>query len=202
MKSRPQLLLICCEGKTEAEYFKILKKTLRVSQAIRIQIIPYNGKQHCSLIDSAANRRNQVFQEADSVVFQSENEIETWIVCDRDNYKDSYTKLERYGKNKGVKVAFSDPQFENYLLQHFDSPNAYNKKGTALERKLTNAMTKKGFSEKYAKGNLDWLRSMIDQNFSVAENAIRNADIFSKHTKKPFFTVQKLAKRLLDLSSH
>lgn len=197
MDQNAQLLLICCEGRTEAEYFRILKEVFRVDQAINIQIFPCNGRQHYALVDSAALKRSQILQGADNGVFQSEDEIETWIVCDRDSYRGSYTKLERYGEDKNVKVAFSDPQFEGYLLQHFGSPNRCSERGAALERKLTSTMIGGGLCEGYTKGNLEWMRVMIDHNFSIAKNAIRNADNFSNHTTKPFFTVQRLAERLL-----
>lgn len=38
----PQLLLICCEGKTEERYFSMLREVFRVS-GIDVQIIPCVG---------------------------------------------------------------------------------------------------------------------------------------------------------------
>ncbi len=49
-------MLICCEGKTEAEYFKALRRVYRIPGFIDIRIIGQIG-QHKVLIDRAAEER-------------------------------------------------------------------------------------------------------------------------------------------------
>ena len=120
-------------------------------------------------------------------------------VCDRDNYKDSYTKLKRYADDRNVLLAFSDPQFENYLLQHFTVNNSTNRK-TAVEEELTTyILARNPDYGPYQKGNLDWLDEMIDEKHAIVGMAIKNASTFSNHTRQPFFTVQKLTNRLIGL---
>lgn len=197
-EAEPQLLLICCEGRTEGRYFSILREVFRIDGGVDIQIISGDGQQHKTLVDLAVEKRQIVFAETD--VFDSREDIEVWVVCDRDSYSDSFTKLREYSESQGVNIAFSDPQFENYLLQHFGSPNSSKNKGAVLERELTAAILASGMTAGYTKGDLEWLREMIDERFSVATAAIAHADTFSNHTKKPFFTIQRLAERLLQFS--
>ena len=194
----PQLLLICCEGVTEERYFSILREIFRIDVGIDIQIIAGDGRQHKTLVDLAVEKRQSLFAETD--IFDSEDDIEVWAVCDRDSYASSFTKLREYSESQGINIAFSDPQFENYLLQHFGSPDSSKNKGAVVERELTTAMLSSGVTVGYTKGDLEWLREMIDKKFSVATAAIAHADTFSNHTKKPFFTVQRLAERLLQFS--
>lgn len=200
LETEPELLLICCEGKTEERYFSILREIFRIDRGISIQIISSDGQQHKTLVDLAVEKRQNIFAEAEAGIFNSEDDIELWVVCDRDDYSRSFTELRRYSEERDVNIAFSDPQFESYLLQHFGSPNSNNARGVALEKELTAVMLESGIAAGYTKGDLEWLREKIDKNFSVADRAIAHADMFSNHTKKPFFTVQKLAKRLLGFS--
>lgn len=58
----PQLLLICCEGKTEERYFSMLREVFRVS-GIDIQIIPCGGQQHRILVDLAIEKKMKDFYE-------------------------------------------------------------------------------------------------------------------------------------------
>lgn len=59
----PQLLLICCEGKTEERYFSMLREVFRVS-GIDIQIIPCGGQQHRILVDLAIEKKDERFLRA------------------------------------------------------------------------------------------------------------------------------------------
>lgn len=199
MIDHPELILICCEGNTESIYFSILKKRFRLPTYIKI--IPDPDTEYCRLgqhehlIDMAAKKRTEY---ADEFNIQPEH-IEVWAVCNRDNYKDSFTHLQSYATSQNVHLTFSDPQFENFLLQHFSLNKSTNKK-TALEAELSNLIlsTKPQYAP-YRKGNLDWLDEMIDEKHSIVGTAVKNANVFSNHTKQPFFTVQKLVERLLSI---
>lgn len=195
-----ELILICCEGKTETEYFNILKRRFRLPTYVKV--LPDSEKdyqqlgQHEHLIDKACLKREKYSNEFE---IPPEN-IETWAVCDRDNYRDSFTKLNNYASMNGVGLAFSDPQFESFLLQHF-APSKFAGKQASLEAELSKYIMREApYLFPYHKGDLDWLNEMIDQKHQIVEQAIRNADIFSNHTKQPFFTIQKLVKRLLELN--
>jgi len=192
MQDNPQIILICCEGKeTEKLYFEILQSIFKVAN-ITIEIFPKVG-QHYRLIDKSAAKK----QEFSSYFDFALDDIEVWAVCDRDNLKDSFTKLNNYAKDKDVDLAFSDPQFENYLLQHFGSPNSSRKKGFDVEQELTSTMLEYGIGMAYDKSNLRWLETMIDRKPRLVYEAIQHANTYSVHSKQPFFTVQRLIERIL-----
>lgn len=188
----PELLLIFCEGKTEARYFSILKKHFRLPAWIKVIPDPDEGcrtlGQHESLINNAATRRDKFASELgiDAEV------IETWAVCDRDQYPGSFSQLRQYAESKNIKLGFSDPQFENYLLQHF-SLNKSRSRGPNVIQELSEKIG----SALYKKGDLSWLEEMIDLKHSLVCTAATNAGNFSNHTKQPFFTVQNLVLRIL-----
>ncbi|MDR1495984.1 MAG: RloB family protein [Clostridiales Family XIII bacterium] len=192
MQDNPQIILICCEGKvTEKLYFEIIQNTFRVAN-ISIHIFPKAG-QHYHLIDKSFDTKREFAEEFGFEL----DDIEVWAVCDRDNLKDSFTKLKDYAEQHGVDLAFSDPQFENYLLQHFGSPNNCHKRGFELEQELTATLLNHGVGVAYDKSNLRWLAVMIDQKPRLVEEAIRHADAYSVHSKQPFFTIQRLIERIL-----
>ena len=93
-----------------------------------------------------------------------------------------------------MNLAFSNPQFETYLIQHLVFRNTINKK-KKLEAELSELL---GFD--YDKANLDWLDEMLDNEPAKLEVALKNADNFIKHTKIPFLTVQNLTRRLLEFA--
>ena len=192
-------MLICCEGKTEEQYFLTLRDIFRISGGIKIQTVSNLG-QHKTLVDASVARRGEIFTEAG--IFGTEDDIEVWAVCDRDSYSDSYTKLKNYADSKNVNLAFSDPQFENYLLQHFGGPSRSKNKGRVLEQELASVMLEAGLGQAYLKGDLEWLRKAVDAKRSIVVQAVKNSNQFTVHTKKPFFTVQNLVVRLLSLTDY
>ena len=200
MGDEPELILICCEGNTEASYFNILKKCFRLPTYVKILPDPdsdyHRLGQHERLIDNAVRKRNEYSQEFDLPL----ETVELWAVCDRDNYKESYTILNNYAAENEVNLAFSDPQFESFLLQHF-SPNKFAGRSNSLIAELSRQIVTVDCDfTVYRKGDLGWLDNMIEKKHEIVKEAVKNAEIFSNHTKQPFFTVQKLVNRLLGLS--
>ena len=188
----PQIILICCEGEnTEKLYFEIIQRVFRVTN-ISIKTITRAG-QHYSLIDECVKKR----QELVSNEGFAEGDIEVWAVCDRDDFSDSFTKLQSYADESGVKLAFSDPQFENYILQHFGSPNSSKNRGGNVEKELAGILLSERLGTSYNKSDLTWLENMIDMRPRTVNEAIKHADTYSNHTKQPFFTIQRLIKRIV-----
>lgn len=195
LQDRPELLLIVCEGMTEVEYFNILRRQFRLPTWIKV--IPDRDDcktlgQHEELIKVAANKRCKYAEE----LGVEQADIETWAVCDRDSYKGSFTELRNFAELNSTGLAFSDPQFENYLLQHF-SANKSKNKGFKVIQELSSHLPDK----LYKKSDLSWLDDMIDKKHAIVQNAITNAETFSKHTEQPFFTVQKLVRRMMDFGN-
>lgn len=200
-ESLPEVILIVCEGYTEAIYFQILQRTFRLPTMIKIIPDPSLAKQptlgqHETLLRNSVQKREEYCKELANV---DEEKIETWAVCDRDNYTESFTKLQQEAEKLNVRLAFSDPQFENFLLQHF-SPSRSKERGKKVEGELSVAISKElSCTILYKKTDLTWLAELINQKHSIVRTAVTNANLHTNHTKQPFFTIQNLVEELLGL---
>lgn len=184
----PRFLLILCEGGTEKLYFESLIQIRRLH--IRSFKILGNQGQHEYLIRKCVVKRREKATE----LGLSESDIEVWAVCDCDKKKINYLKLLHYSEVRNVNLAFSNPQFETYLLQHFEAKRTKKKKEKLILE------LEKHLSEKYSKSDLSWFDEMIDRDPKKLEIAISNSEKLNTHNKPPFLTIQKLTKRLLQLA--
>jgi hypothetical protein len=189
---RPRAILICSEGKTEKLYFDIIVRVFDVNAVTNVEILGEVG-QLKSLVDKCVDERIRLAQEFDL----RENEVETWAVCDDDKRKTTYTDLLKYSNSKDVNLAYARPQFESYLLQHFEQSK--DTKRPIMFAKLTQYANQNGFSGEYEKVALDWLENAILMNPTIVSTAIVNSDQRNKHTSDPFLTVQRLTERLKNL---
>ena len=184
------LLLICCEGKTEQQYFQILQRMFRLPGA-RVFIIGERG-QLKALINRTVQEREKLCAEHG---FSAE-EIECWAVCDDDGMAGKYAELLAYAEANNIQLAFSRPQFEAFVLQHFEQSGEYRQ--AALYERLN--FHKEDYERgPYNKGDLSWLKTAIDKKPRLVDIAIVNADQRQRQSEKLFLTVQDLVKRMKEL---
>lgn len=189
-------LLICCEGKTEKLYFDMLATRIyRIPRYIEIEVIGEKG-QHKALVDRTIEIRRRMAAKGGI----EEGDIECWAVCDDDGMPFAYSELLRYAEDRTVHLAFSRPQFESYLLQHFEPSKAVKERALfdALSRHKLNA----GDSEPYGentKADLSWLERTLFDKPKLIDIAITNANQRAIQSSSPFLTVQKLTERLREL---
>ncbi|GBR74407.1 protein RloB-like family [Candidatus Termititenax aidoneus] len=183
----PRIVLICCEGsKTEKLYFEFIIKLYRTTATRTIEVLGKKG-QDFHIIDACAAERKKYSKE----LAEEEADIETWAVCDNDN-NINYTDLKKYAESKNIKLAFSQPCFEAYLIQHFAQSKETDK--TRLQKELSRKA-----GQPYNKGNLDWLKALLRDKPKLIKEAIANSDRRNNRLKSPFLTVQNLTRRLIDL---
>ena len=185
----PRAILILCEGVTEKLYFDSVIRNKRVARVLSVEVLGKQG-QHKSLIKKCIEKRKSLAKELEI----DEKDIEVWAVCDRDSLKIGYQKLLDYAYRNNVELAFSDPQFETYLVQHFEY-RRITTRGRQLEIDLSEYL-----DAPYDKANLDWFDEMIDKEPAKLNQVILNSNRLDNNTKPPFLTVQKLTARLLKLS--
>lgn len=191
----PRLLLIYCEGKTEKAYFDALLDVHRPPRYVDVCVFGQEG-QHRALIDRVCDRRACICAE-DGL---SEQEVECWAVCDNDNMPLTYVELESYAEEHGVHLAFSDPQFEVYLLQHFEQSGESNMgKVFAALSKYRNQNGGEGDYSKETKSDLAWMAHAMDMRPKIVKIAITNSDLRNRPLHKPFLTVQNLTRRIVEM---
>lgn len=191
----PRLLLIYCEGKTEKAYFDAPLDIYRPPRYVDVCVFGQEG-QHKALIDRVAARRSEACLEEGLL----EREVECWAVCDNDNMPLSFAELESYAEGRGVQLAFSDPQFEVYLLQHFEqSGKSTMGKVFAALSKYRNQCGGEGDYSKETKSDLAWMAHAMDMRPKIVNIAITNSDLRSRPSHKPFLTVQNLTRRIVEM---
>ena len=191
-KTRPRVILICCEGKeTERLYFNIIKNIYRIPRgSVSVKILGGKG-QHRKLVDSSRAERENLAKKLDL----HPSAIETWAVCDKDSREDIYRDLDKYANKYNIKLAFSSPSIEIHLRQYFGF-SASNKSSSQLENELS-----KLTGVKYKKSDLSWLQDTLYKNPKLILSAIKNSRLISDPDKTPFTNTHTLVERLLEFAS-
>lgn len=121
-RDRRKLFLVASEGDvTEELYFKALNANVTVD----IKPIPSKNRSNPKGVLANLLKDNRSLEKGD----------ERWIVIDKDSWSDEELKhVFDFCKAKGIGMAVSTPQFEFWLLLHFENGNGANTKKKCLER--------------------------------------------------------------------
>ena len=127
-RQAPANYLIVCEGKkTEPNYFNGLKKKINQKYGNKVDVLIPNidikgtGMNTTSLVkytQKTVNHANKVYGQV-------------WVVFDKDDYNDEQFDLAV--DNCNYNVAWSNPNFELWLLAHFKKVNRYISKDDVLQ---------------------------------------------------------------------
>lgn len=193
---KPVVILIGTEGKkTEPLYFNIVIDRKRIRQRANVQVIGSLG-QHKQLIDEIVIKRAMKAKE----VGIGEGDVECWAVCDKDRMNCTLRELEEYAASKGVILAFSNPCFELFILQHL-TLSASNADFAQLKQKINTELRKIRRGLIYDKTDLSWLDDLIDLDPNILIRAIQNCRNMEDADNTPYLTVHHLLKRLLEMAS-
>lgn len=126
-----------------------------------------------------------------------ESEIDCWAVCDDDGMRLSYAELLSYADEHGVRLGFSRPQFECFLLQHFEQSGE-----TDISKVFSRLPVYReraggcGPYDESSKSDLGWLADAIFEKPKLVDAAVVNADLRGRQSGDLFLTVQGLVKEL------
>ena len=137
----PANYLIVCEGKkTEPNYFNGLKRRINEKYGNKVDVLIPNidvkgtGMNTTSLVkytQKTVNHANKVYGQV-------------WVVFDKDDYNDE--QFDSAIKNCDYNVAWSNPNFELWLLAHFKKVSRYISKDDVLQE-LSKEFQKKGLGD-------------------------------------------------------
>lgn len=140
-RQAPANYLIVCEGKkTEPNYFNGLKKKINEKYGNKVDVLIPNidikgtGMNTTSLVkytQKTVNHANKVYGQV-------------WVVFDKDDYNDEQFNSEI--DNCNYNVAWSNPNFELWLLAHFKKVNRYVSKDVVLQE-LSKEFQKKSLGD-------------------------------------------------------
>ena len=166
-RQAPANYLIVCEGKkTEPNYFKGLKRKIneRFGHKVDVKIpdidVKGTGMNTTSLVkytQKTVNHANRVYGQV-------------WVVFDKDDYNDE--QFDSAIDNCNYNVAWSNPNFELWLLAHFKKVNRYISKEEVLEE-LSKEFQKKGLGE-YTKNDTNIFYKVTSQG--KLHTAIKNCE--------------------------
>jgi hypothetical protein len=114
--------IIVCEGKTEYNYFRAIRISLKL-RTIQIDIANPGASDPRSIVNEAiqkkaANQKEYGWTEGDTAwaVFDGDEHIQG----NRNNWNDAKQRADAHG----IKLAISNPCFELWFLLHFQDQNA------------------------------------------------------------------------------
>lgn len=183
-------ILIVCEGeKTEPTYFRALCKDKRLTAA-EVEVGPSEyGPDPRNVVDYAVDRKKEACND-------KEPYDEVWCVFDRDEHKRFKEALNKAEHSPGISVAFSNPSFELWFLQHFGYSTAHIKRDAAVSK------LKKHIRD-YDK-SMDVYDDILPKQKDAIDNATKlatyHAGVPNAPTHNPSTTVHKLVTALNELA--
>lgn len=193
-KIAPPNYLIICEGKeTEPNYFNGLKRKMNENFGDRINVVPAIKVKGTGLnTESLVKYTKQYINQSPKVYGQ------VWVVFDKDDYTDEQfnnaIKLNEYNS------AWSNPNFEVWLLSHFKKVNTPLSKNDSL-KELKKEFQKANLGN-YSKNDKEIFEKITKDN--RLDTAITNCkelieefkDISKESEKNPCTTVFMLVEEL------
>ena len=171
----PANYLIVCEGKkTEPNYFNGLKKKINEKYGNKIDVLISNidikgtGMNTTSLVkytQKTVNHANKVYGQV-------------WVVFDKDDYNDE--QFNSAIDNCNYNVAWSNPNFELWLLAHFKKVSRYVSKDDVIQE-LSKEFQKKGLGD-YTKNDTDIFDKVTSEG--KLHTAIKNCEYMEELNKE------------------
>lgn len=173
-RQAPANYLIVCEGKkTEPNYFNGLKKKINEKYGNKVDVLIPNievkgtGMNTTSLVKYTEQKVNQATKIYGQV----------WVVFDKDEYNDE--QFNSAIDNCNYNVAWSNPNFELWLLARFKKVNWYVSKDDVIQE-LSKGFQKKGLSD-YTKNDTDIFDKVTSEG--KLHTAIKNCEYMEEVNK-------------------
>ena len=173
-RQSPANYLIVCEGKkTEPNYFNGLKKKINEKYGNKVDVLIPNidikgtGMNTTSLVkytQKTVNHANKVYGQV-------------WVVFDKDDYNDE--QFNSAIDNCNYNVAWSNPNFELWLLTHFKKVSRYVSKDDVIQE-LSKEFQKKGLGD-YTKNDTDIFDKVTSEG--KLHTAIKNCEYMEEVNK-------------------
>lgn len=173
-RQAPANYLIVCEGKkTELNYFNGLKKKINEKYGNKVDVLIPNidikgtGMNTTSLVkytQKTVNHANKVYGQV-------------WVVFDKDEYNDE--QFNSAIDNCNYNVAWSNPNFELWLLAHFKKVNRYVSKDVVLQE-LSKEFQKKSLGD-YNKNDTNIFDKVTSEG--KLHTAIKNCEYMEELNK-------------------
>lgn len=199
-RNRPprKCVLIVCEGaKTEPMYWRSLRHALGL-RTVEVEIVG-EGAEIIGLVDKAIELRNERIEKSKSSNMFAEYD-EIWCVVDTEREVDnpSWNNGENRAKENGIRLAWSNPCFEFWLLLHFErigrSFDGYHAVRKVLKRYIKDYQKNVNYFAKLAPS----MHQAIERSKAIHQAQWRNTRRIID--KNPATTVHELVESMLSIS--
>ena len=195
-KQAPANFLIVCEGiKTEPNYFNGLKKQINERYGNKVDVLIPN----IEVKGTGKNTIDLVKYTEKFVNYASKIYKEVWVVFDKDDYSDE--QFNKAISNCEYNTAWSNPNFELWLLSHFKKINRYISKEEVLEE-LNKEFISNGLGN-YKKNDINIFEKVTKNGkLDIAINNCIYMEQLNKNTlparSNPMTKVYKIVEKLKD----
>ena len=170
----PANYLIVCEGKqTEPNYFNGLKKKINEKYGNKVDVLIPS----IEVKGTGKNTTDLVNYTDKFVNYSNKRYGKVWVVFDKDDY--SNDQFDKAIKTCDYNVAWSNPNFELWLLSHFKKVNRYISKDNVLQE-LSKEFQKKGLGE-YTKNDTNIFEKVTSEE--RLHTAINNCEYMEELNK-------------------
>lgn len=171
----PANYLIVCEGKqTEPNYFNGLKQEINKKYGNKVEVLIPN----IDIKGTGMNTTSLVKYTQKIINYSHKIYGQVWVVFDKDDYSDE--QFDSAIKNCDYTVAWSNPNFELWLLSHFKKINRYVSKEDVLQE-LSAEFKKNGLGE-YSKNDADIFNKVTNEG--KLNIAIKNCESMEELNKE------------------
>lgn len=173
-KLAPANYLIVCEGKqTEPNYFNGLKKKINENYGSKVDVLIPSIE-----IKGTGENTTALVKYTDKFVNYSNKRYgQVWVVFDKDDYSDE--QFDKAIKTCEYNVAWSNPNFELWILSHFKKGNRYISKDGVLQE-LSKEFQRNGLGD-YAKNDVNIFDKVTGEG--KLHTAIKNCEYMEELNK-------------------
>ena len=170
----PANYLIVCEGKqTEPNYFNGLKKKINEKYGNKVDVLIPS----IEVKGTGKNTTDLVNYTDKFVNYSNKRYGQVWVVFDKDDYSDE--QFDKAIKTCDYNVAWSNPNFELWLLSHFKKVSRYISKDNVLQE-LSREFQKKDLGD-YTKNDTNIFEKVTSEE--RLHTAIKNCEYMEELNK-------------------
>lgn len=170
----PANYLIVCEGKqTEPNYFNGLRKKINEKYGSKVDVLIPN----IEVKGTGKNTTDLVNYTDKYVNYSNKRYGQVWVVFDKDDYSDE--QFDKAIRTCDYNVAWSNPNFELWLLSHFKKVNKYVSKDEVLQE-LSTEFKKNGLGN-YSKNDANIFNKVTTEG--KLHTAIKNCEYMEELNK-------------------
>lgn len=173
-KLAPANYLIVCEGKqTEPNYFNGLKKKINEKYANKVDVLIPS----IEVKGTGKNTTDLVNYTDKFVNYSNKRYGQVWVVFDKDDYSDD--QFDKAIRTCDYNVAWSNPNFELWILSHLKKVSRYVSKDDVLQE-LRQEFQKKGLGD-YTKNDTNIFDKVTGEG--KLHTAIKNCEYMEELNK-------------------